>query len=192
MVCLVGCNGAGKSTLVNLILGILKPTDGRICVHFENPAIVPQRVNVFKASVLENIRLYDKSINETVAFRSALESGLGEWIASLRGGMMAKVSAETISGGELQRLAIARALVRNPDLLIVDEITNNLDVVEKQRIRGILKGQKGKMTILAVTHDIDMAENCDRCFVFADGKIREVVAGEGRNMAEAALQELRG
>ncbi len=192
MVCLVGRNGAGKSTLVNLILGILKPTEGRICVHFANPAIVPQRVNVFKASVLENIRLYDKSIDETVAFRSAVESGLGEWIASLRGGMRAKVSAETISGGELQRLAIARALVRNPDLLIVDEITNNLDVVEKQRIRGILKGQKGKMTILAVTHDIDMVEDCDKCLAFVDGAIREVKSNGGEGMVNAVIREIGG
>lgn len=159
---------------------------------FLHPAIVPQRVNIFKASVLENIRLYDESIGEGMVRECTEQCGLGPWLSTLRGGIRAKISPETVSGGELQRLAIARALVRNPDLLIVDEVTNNLDIIEKQRIRRILKQLKGERTVLAVTHDIDMAEDCDRCFVFSEGRIHEVMAEEGKNMAEAALKELEG
>lgn len=192
MVCIIGRNGAGKSTLVNLVLGILKPTEGEIVVGFRRPAIVPQRVNIFTGSVFENIRLYDESITEGTIRHMAHECGLAPWLSTLQNGLKTKISPETVSGGELQRLAIARALVRSPDLLIVDEITNNLDIIEKRRVRKILQHQKKCRTILAVTHDIDMAEDADRCFAFTGETIREVLPMAGESLAEAAIKEIGG
>ena len=192
MVCIIGRNGAGKSTLVNLVLGILKPTEGEIVVGFNRPAIVPQRVTVFTGSAFENIRLYDESIDEDTVWRVAFECGLAPWLSTLRNGLKTKISPETVSGGELQRLAIARALVRSPDLLIVDEITNNLDIIEKRRVREILQCQKKRRTILAVTHDIDMTEDADRSFAFTGETIHEVLPMVGESIAEAAIREIGG
>ena len=82
--------------------------------------------------------------------------------------------------------------MRSPDLLIVDEITNNLDIIEKRRVRKILQHQKKCRTILAVTHDIDMAEDADRCFAFTGETIREVLPMAGESLAEAAIKEIGG
>ncbi len=192
MVCIIGRNGAGKSTLINLVLGTLKPTNGEISVNFKSQAIVPQRVNIFAGSVLENIRLYDDSILEGEVLRMAEECGLSRWLSTLQNGLRTKITPETVSGGELQRLAIARAMVRSPDLLVVDEITNNLDIVEKRRIRKILRKLKKGRTILAVTHDIDMTEDADRCFAFTGETVREVSPLDGESLAEAAIREIDG
>lgn len=192
MVCVIGRNGAGKSTFINLVLGTLKPTNGEITVNVRSQAIVPQRVNIFAGSVLENIRLYDDSMPEEDVLRIADECGLAQWLSTLQNGLRTKIAPETVSGGELQRLAIARAMVRSPDLLVVDEITNNLDIVEKRRIRKILQKLKKGRTILAVTHDIDMAEDADRCFAFTGGTVREVSPLAGESIVVAAIREIDG
>lgn len=191
-VCMIGRNGSGKSTLINLILGVLKPTKGSVRLSCVNPAIVPQHISIFRGTVLDNVRLYDERVSPKAVKEALRDCGLEGWLADLKYGLSSKITPESISGGELQRIAIARVLVRDPDLLIVDEVTNNLDIVEKERVHSILAGMKGKRTILAVTHDLDALSICDRAFVFSGGEISEIYETGVESMIDAVKVILRG
>lgn len=190
-VCLIGKNGIGKSTLIRLILGILQPSSGVITVTARNPAIVPQHITVFRGSVLENIRLYDTAITSNTVKSAIHRVGLDSWLTQQPHGLHSRITAETISGGELQRLAIARAIVRSPDLLIVDEITNNLDIVEKERICAILQSLKGTRTIVSITHDIDTIGGYDRVFVLTNHSIIELAHNKSRDLIQDVKSILR-
>ncbi len=179
-VCLVGRNGSGKSTLVGLMLGIFKPFRGRCSVVASNPSFVPQTAVVLKGSILENVRLYASGIS-----RGAVESvlqlcGLKEWLVQQNAGVDSMVDGDRMSGGEKQRLCIARALVRRPDLLIVDETTNNLDIVEKKRIAEILRSLRRKCTIVSITHDDSFLHECDKVYEVKDGSVTQLTSNEAQ------------
>lgn len=184
MVGVFGGNGSGKSTLIQLILGNLKPVRGTVAVGTDRVAIVPQRIEVFQGSVLDNVRLFNKSICHRQVDEVLRECGLGNWVDKRNDGVRFRLSQDVVSGGELQRLAIARALVRNPELLVVDEVSNNLDVIEKGRVFDILLSAKGRMTVISVTHDLDEADKYDRVFVLSHGKLNELRKIPGKSIVE--------
>lgn len=169
-----GKNGSGKSTLIQLILGNLKPARGNVSIGTDKVALVPQHIAVFRGSILENVRLFDKGIGEEHVVGVLRRCGLGNWVDNCKDGIRGKISQEVVSGGELQRLAIARALVRNPELLVVDEVSNNLDVIEKGRVLDILLSARESMTVISVTHDLDVADKYDRVCVLSQGRLNEL------------------
>lgn len=173
-VCLLGRNGAGKSTLVNLVLGVLRPTSGTIARGFLRPALVPQRLRIFRASLLENVRLHDTSISEAKVLEVLALCDLDALLRGGPDGLFHEIHAEQVSGGELQRLAIARALVRDPDLLVVDEVSNNLDLVERVRVQELLESLKGRCAVISISHDPDALRRCRRILVVSDGRVREM------------------
>ncbi|MBA3720856.1 MAG: metal ABC transporter ATP-binding protein [Parachlamydiaceae bacterium] len=167
---LIGPNGGGKTTLLKLILGFLKPTKGKLRIFDKSPNIhldsqclsyVPQSVRFdrqFPISVLEVVLsgLLNKlpwygrfSPKEKHSAFDALEQvGLVNFADRAFG---------TLSGGQAQRVLIARALVSNPQVLLLDEPTASVDSKAEADIYAILKQLKGKMTILMVTHDLNAA-----------------------------------
>jgi zinc transport system ATP-binding protein len=165
---IIGPNGGGKTTLLKLILGFLKPTAGKIEIFGKSPvqaaqqiAYVPQGLHFdrqFPISVLELVysgRLSKLpwygiyNLQDKTAVREALEKvGLWEYRHAPFG---------TLSGGQAQRALIARALVSEPQLLLLDEPTASVDAQAGSIIYSILKDLKGSMTILMVTHDLKVA-----------------------------------
>ena len=173
----IGRNGMGKSTLAKLILKVLKPTHGKIISDEIKVGWIPQDMGMRGENILEAIRLKDKAIAEDAIKQVIHKCGLDDWIESLSNGIYSHVSAEIISGGQLQLLSIARALVRNPDLLVVDEVSNNLDIVMKQKIYETLrKCSKGRTAVL-VSHDIESIRLANRIFFFGGNGVIELPKG---------------
>lgn len=173
----LGRNGTGKSTLAKLILGILKPVGGRIVTKEIRVGWIPQDIEMRGESIIDAIRLKDQNISSDTVKCALQVCCLEDWVESLPNGIYTHVSSETISGGQLQLLSIARALVRNPDILVVDEVSNNLDIVMKQKIYETLnKCSKGRTTIL-VSHDIESIRFASRIFFFRENGVVELPQG---------------
>ena len=173
----IGRNGTGKSTLAKLILKILKPTQGKIITSEIKVGWIPQDMEMCGENILEAIRLKDQTITEATVKQVIHKCGLDDWIESLSRGVYSHVSAESISGGQLQLLSIARALVRNPDLLVVDEVSNNLDIVMKQKVYDTLHKCSKDRTVILVSHDIESVRLAGRLFFFGGKGVVELPKG---------------
>lgn len=168
---MIGPNGGGKTTLLKLILGFLKPSRGTVKVfgeitgsqfsHTQRLAYVPQSVRfdrdfpisveeVVLSGLISNLPWYGQfSKKDRLAAKKALETiGLSH---------LAEAAFGTLSGGQSQRVLIARALVSNPKLLLLDEPTASVDSRAEADIYALLKQLRGQMTILMVTHDLGAA-----------------------------------
>lgn len=188
-ICFLGRNGAGKSTLAKLMLGQYKPTIGQVKRHVMKQAWVSQRITIFEGSIFENIRLRDKSVPRQDVMAVIELCGLMDFIRNLDRGIDTHIKAGQLSGGELQAIGIARALVRNPNLLVVDEVSNNLDIVMKQKIHEILyKCSKGR-TVILVSHDIESIRHANRLFFFGRNGIVELPQGTTEDEIVKLLNE---
>lgn len=169
-VSVVGENGSGKSTLVRLLLGLLKPTTGEVQQRASSIGYVPQKkINLthFPLTVFELLDSYRKVLK--VKDRNTVYNMLEE-VGLL--GFEKKLAGE-LSGGQLQKLYIARALINNPELLILDEPSTGIDVKGQREIYTILKrlNQDSKITIVSVDHNLDAAvANSTVIFHIANGK----------------------
>ena len=169
-VSIVGENGSGKSTLVRLLLGLLKPTTGEVQQRASSIGYVPQKkINLthFPLTVFELLDSYRKVLK--VKDRNTVYNMLEE-VGLL--GFEKKLAGE-LSGGQLQKLYIARALINNPELLILDEPSTGIDVKGQREIYTILKrlNQDSKITIVSVDHNLDAAvANSTVIFHIANGK----------------------
>lgn len=170
-VCFIGRNGSGKSTLLKLLTRVYQPTAGEVFSP-DGVAIVPQKNAVFNDTLLENIRLRDGSISAKCVEATLCLCGLEHFLQ--RNPLHKKLRPESLSGGELQMVAIARALVRRPSVLLLDEPTNNLDIVASEKIMEILERLRGKTTIILISHNLHVANNCDRLFFFRRSEILEI------------------
>lgn len=164
----VGKSGAGKSTLVKLILGLIQPSQGRVAVcgssardellnHNHSFGYVPQFPGLLDGTIAENVSLeiVSESIDETRVWSALEKSGLAEEVATLEGGIWCRVGglSDKMSGGQIQRLGLARALYREPEILVLDEITSSLDSYNAEMVRTLIMRLKGSTTILAISHD---------------------------------------
>ena len=181
---LVGPIGAGKSTVIKLLLGLLRPTHGRILIdgidlQTRLPSwqralgYVAQKPFLIADTIRRNVAFGqpDVSIDEG-AVRSAIRTaGLDPVVDRLRDGIDTVLSegGGGLSGGEQQLLAIARALYRRPAILLLDEPAASLDPVAQAAISGVLAGLKGTVTIVAVSHRPDDLPLCDRSLEMRDG-----------------------
>lgn len=169
-IALFGPNGGGKTTLIKVLLGLLPPTSGKYCIP-ESTVIgyVPQTTSFdrqFPISVrelaltgcLNSLTWYGTYPKETL-------DRVDEVLASLKLDDKKNIPFHSLSGGWKQRVLIARALVENPDLLLLDEPTANIDPKAKEEIHAFLQTLLPKTTIIMVTHDIDsVLEGCSRLF----------------------------
>jgi ATP-binding cassette, subfamily B, bacterial len=184
-VAVVGETGSGKTTFARLLTRLADPTAGRITmngvpledVRFEalrrRVVMVPQDDFLFDASIEENIR-YGRPDASTADIELALtELGLADWTAGLPEGISTRVGerGEHLSVGERQLVALARAYVANPDLLVLDEATSAVDPATEVRLQRALEGLTRGRTALAIAHRLATAEQADEVLVFDEGRI---------------------
>ena len=182
----VGTSGAGKSTLVDVILGVLEPSHGKISVDGEdirgalgawqaNLGYVPQALFLIDGTVTENIALgVDPAhVDHAGVARAAAAAELNALLARLPQGLDTPIGERGIrlSGGERQRIAIARALYHNPDILIMDEATSALDNTTEAAVIAAVAALKGDRTILIIAHRLSTVQRCDRIVFLKDGAI---------------------
>ncbi len=184
-VCVLGPSGAGKTTLLDLVIGLLVPQSGRVALDgvsletIDSEAwrrsigYVPQEVFLFHDTLLSNVTLGDPSVSREDALRALETAGAGEFVAGLPDGLDTMVGERggRLSGGQRQRISIARALVRQPRLLILDEASSALDTETESKIAKRLGSLAGEMTILAITHRPTLVEHADVVYHLKDGKL---------------------
>jgi ATP-binding cassette subfamily B protein len=180
----VGPSGAGKSTLVQLLLQLRAPDSGRYLLNgiaadelvredwHRKVAYVPQEPRLLHASVAENIR-YFRPLDQGAVEAAARMARIHDDIVGWRDGYDTVVGprANAVSGGQQQRICLARALVATPEILVLDEPTSALDPRSEALIQESLLGLKGELTIFAIAHRISTLDMCDRVIVIVDGHL---------------------
>jgi ABC-type bacteriocin/lantibiotic exporter with double-glycine peptidase domain len=185
--CLVGLSGpsgSGKTTFVDLLLGLLEPTSGSITFldskgnalqgnRFEYVGYVPQDLFLFNKSIRENVGLTTSFKEDELILECLQKSGLSEFVTSLPEGLDFCIgdNGARLSGGQRQRLGIARALFRNPSVLILDESTSGLDVATEQYVVETLKNLATERIVILISHRQSSIDNCDVTFVISNGLI---------------------
>lgn len=182
---IIGPSGAGKTTFVDILLGLLKPSDGNIKVDGQdifdnirswqaNLAYVPQSIYLIDGSVKENIALgvAPENIDNARVEKSLHMAELYDFVSDLPEGMETRVGERGVklSGGQRQRIGIARALYQQPEVLILDEATSALDNDTEKSITDTILKLKGQITIIAIAHRLSTLAECDYKMEFADGK----------------------
>jgi ABC-type multidrug transport system fused ATPase/permease subunit len=186
---LVGPSGSGKSTLVDIILGLLPPDRGEILVSGLPPQLslqswlgeiryVPQFTALFNLSIRENIML--GATFETVSDCTIMEVlrtvNLEDWVLTQPNGLDSLVGERggKMSGGQRQRLGLARALISNPRLLILDEATSSLDATNEKMIMEVIAGLSGEITIISIAHRLSSLKHMDKIVYMEDSQIHAV------------------
>ncbi len=187
-VALVGESGCGKSTLIKLMLGFYNPSKGAMQLSDHNSedmdpsdwlahcGVVMQTPRIFSGTIKENVSLSDLKPSEEKVKNMLKIVGLDDFVQSLPMGMNTKIGVAGIemSGGQKQRLMIARALYKDPDILFLDEATSSLDANnEKNIINNIIKMSKGKTVIIAA-HRLSTVKTADKIVYMKDGKAIEI------------------
>jgi ATP-binding cassette subfamily C protein LapB len=184
-VAIVGRVGSGKSTTLRMVLGLYQPTGGSIHIDGvdirqldpselrRNIGYVPQDVNLFFGSLKENIELASPVMDDADLIRAADIANLSELVNSHPQGfdMVIGERGESLSGGQRQGVAIARAVVRNPSLLLLDEPTGSMDQAMEERIKENLKHFIADKTLLLVSHRTPLLDLVDRVIVLDGGRV---------------------
>lgn len=165
-VTLSGRTGAGKSTIFKLLLGLYKPQKGSILINDMNSAAIPdnrkrkifgyveQSFHIVPGTVKDQITLYDKSISDEAVIKAAKLTGLHDTIMNFENGYDTQCTQELFSQGQWQLLSIARATAANPELLLLDEITVNLDANTERDVLTALKGVSENRTVISISHRV--------------------------------------
>jgi ATP-binding cassette subfamily C protein len=182
---LVGPSGAGKTTILDLLCALLTPQSGRILIDSVPLATldrhqwrrligyVPQETLLLHDSILANVTLGDPALTAADAERALRQAGAWEFIEPLPEGMQTVVGERggRFSGGQRQRLVIARALANAPQLLILDEATSALDPEAEAAISATLKALTPELTVIAVSHRPALIEVADQIYRLSEGKL---------------------
>ena len=181
-----GYSGVGKSTLIDLIMRYQKPLSGNITVNNINIdqfdinsyrskiGYVPQEPFLYSGTILDNIYWANPNISEEEINNIFEISNCKRFIENLPNGINTNVGerGNMLSGGQKQRVALARALAVFPEILILDEATNSLDLESSISIRSSLQSIKNKMTILIISHETDFFKSVDKVLEIKEGKIK--------------------
>jgi len=183
---IIGKSGAGKSTLIDLILGLIKPIEGKILIDDSNLeynlrdwqkqiGYVPQDIYLLDDTIKNNIAfgLNTNDINQERILKSIELSRLKDYVGSLEKKENTVVGNRGIkvSGGQKQRIGIARALYNNPGILILDEATSSLDAINERKIMEEIYNTAKNTTLIIVTHRYKPVSNCDKIYLLDNGKI---------------------
>lgn len=185
---IVGRSGSGKSTFIKLLIGFYFPQKGKILIdnidlreisllEWRNQiGFLPQDPFIIKGTIEENIKLDKSEVTKDKVIEAIEKVGLKEYIDKLPNGLNTIIGERgiTISGGEKQRIALARVFLRNPPIIILDEPTAQLDLITQKLIKNSLFDWKGKKTIFIITHTFSFIDLTDQVILFDNGEIIDV------------------
>ena len=194
---IIGKSGSGKSTLIDIMLGLLQPTQGYVKIDAMDingndnlkkwqSAIgyVPQNIYLIDDTLRKNIAfgINENEIDEYAIQNSIIASQLSDFVNELPEGLETMVGERGVrlSGGQRQRIGIARALYNNPDILFFDEATSALDSNTETGVMESINSLKGNKTIIIVAHRLSTLENCDKIYKIENGII--VSSGSSKEM----------
>jgi ATP-binding cassette subfamily B protein len=210
MVAFVGSSGSGKSTLIDLIMGFLEPQSGRLTIdgapiekydlqsYRSRIGYVPQDAPLFNATIRENLLWSKPDATDSDVETACDQAHATEFILDLPNGYDTMVGDRGVrlSGGQAQRIALARAILRKPDLLVMDEATSSLDTESERLIQRAIESIARETTILVIAHRLSTVVQADRIFVIDQGRVveegryQELVDAGGRFERMARLQVL--
>ncbi len=183
----VGGSGAGKTTLVDLLIGFHHAQRGGVFVDgrelepnprgwWDHVGFVPQSVTVVNGTVLQNVLLDAEAVataDRAEVERVLRDAQLGEWLDALPDGLDTVIGegAVGVSGGQRQRLGIARALYRRPRLLVMDEATSALDNLTERKVTEVIESLSGRITVIVVAHRLSTVKRCDQIVLMDQGRV---------------------
>jgi ATP-binding cassette subfamily B protein len=186
-VALVGESGAGKTTILNLLIGFIKPVSGDIYLdghslkdinlrsYRDFISVVPQNTILFSGSIRDNITYGMPDVTDKQLYKAIEAANLSKFINELPEGLDTKIGENggKLSGGQRQRLSIARALVRNPKVIIFDEATSALDSTSEHEIQKAIENMTSTRTTFIVAHRLSTIRNADKIAVIGNGGCTE-------------------
>jgi ATP-binding cassette subfamily B protein len=181
---IIGPSGAGKSTLVQILLQLRTPVEGRYLINGESGeqfaradwhrlvSYVPQEPRLLHASVADNIR-YFRDLDDTAVERAARLARIHDDVIEWASGYDTLVGprADAVSGGQQQRICLARALAAAPEMLVLDEPTSALDPHSETLIQESLNTLRDELTLFIIAHRMSTLDICDRVMVIVDGRL---------------------
>lgn len=201
---IVGPSGAGKTSLVNLVMGLINPEKGsvsvdgvpiseRLAAWRQRIGFVPQNIHLFDDTLRRNVAIgkKDEEIDDTRVSEALKQAQLDAVINTLPDGLETIVGEHgaKMSGGQIQRIGIARALYNDPDVLVLDEATAALDLATERDLNNALENLDGK-TQIVIAHRLSTVRNCDRLFYMEDGRIAATGDFETLYQQNAAFRNL--
>lgn len=202
---IVGASGSGKSTLLRLLSGATAPTSGEIRLDgFKLPewpaetrgrafGYMPQQITLFEGTVAQNIARFDPEATDEAIINAARRSQAHEFIATLPDGYNTQLGPGQIrlSGGQVQRLALARALHTNPAVLVLDEPNANLDSQGEEALMNVLLSERDNgRTLIVATHRPNLLGIADAVFVMDRGKLKTAAKGPARQTSSSPLSTI--
>ena len=184
-VAFMGESGSGKSTLVNIIISLLKCTKGRVLVdgvalspanmksYRKKIGYIPQHVYLFNGTVAENV-IFEEEYDEEKLIKVLRKAHIWDFLQS-KDGLNTQVgdAGVLLSGGQLQRIALARALYHEPEILVLDEATSALDNETEKNIMSEVYGLSREITLIIIAHRLSTIKNCEKVYLVENGKVRE-------------------
>ena len=184
---IVGRSGSGKSTLIKLLMRFFDPTEGSVLVDGKSLAalnlnawrsriaVVPQRAFLFNATVRDNIAYGALQANDAAVEIAAKAAGANDFILALPNTYDTRLGENGVelSGGEAQRVCLARAMIREPELLLLDEATNALDSISEDRIHEALDKARQDCAVVVIAHRLATIEGADQILVLDEGRLVE-------------------
>ena len=184
---LMGPSGAGKSTIADMLCLLLTPTSGRVLQITDSSKIersiggrvsyVPQKPGMISGTILENVALgfEPESVDREEVISALQAAHLGTLIKELPEGIDTSLGKlkDSLSGGQMQRLGLARAIYSKPNLLVMDEATSALDAESESEIQKTLEEMRGRVTVVVIAHRLNTIQHADKVILLEDGKVSD-------------------